>query len=286
MFNYKMSYSQADLDNHANQLNPDHYEYWHCREQPAPTLYTDSSDEDSYSSGENDCERRVIRPTLHIIDPKSVRWGVKYDKNTQCGYRGGGWPKDKKIVFPQDIDVWENIETAAVEYCPPQEIIDKSATTIQKWWQCVKKYPENNICKYRMDEALQTFHSIRKNKANIVKITKMLESLHLETSQLEEKFMNELKSRETYPFRKISKAFWDLPREGTVAWGETLIKEWSLRRYCYSTFHEECMKKVWYMHDYDYYCDCDCTDYPGYEPRIIKCRRKYGDGWHLKYLKN
>ena len=218
-----MSYSQADLDNHANQLNPDHYEYWHCREQPAHTHYTDSSDEDSYSSGEN------------------------------------------KYWFSE------------------QEIIDEYATIIQKWWQCVKKYPENNICKYRMDEALQTFHSIRKNKANIVKITKMLESLHLETSQLEEKFMNELKSRETYPFRKISKAFWDLPREGTVAWGERLIKEWSLRRYCYSTFHEEWMKKVWYMHDYDYYCDC--TDYPGYEPRIIKCRRKYGDGWHLKYLK-
>jgi hypothetical protein len=25
-------YSQADLDNHANQLNPNNYEYWHCRE--------------------------------------------------------------------------------------------------------------------------------------------------------------------------------------------------------------------------------------------------------------
>lgn len=24
-------YSQADLDNHANQLNPDHEEYWNSR---------------------------------------------------------------------------------------------------------------------------------------------------------------------------------------------------------------------------------------------------------------
>ncbi len=24
--------TQDDLDNHANQLNPDHEEYWHCRE--------------------------------------------------------------------------------------------------------------------------------------------------------------------------------------------------------------------------------------------------------------
>jgi hypothetical protein len=36
--------NQADLDNHANQLNPDHKEYWHCREQPEH--YSGSSDED------------------------------------------------------------------------------------------------------------------------------------------------------------------------------------------------------------------------------------------------
>jgi hypothetical protein len=40
--NSKMN--QADLDNHANQLNPDHKEYWHCREQPEH--YSGSSDED------------------------------------------------------------------------------------------------------------------------------------------------------------------------------------------------------------------------------------------------
>lgn len=26
-------YSQDDLDNHANQLNPDHEEYWRSREE-------------------------------------------------------------------------------------------------------------------------------------------------------------------------------------------------------------------------------------------------------------
>lgn len=25
-------YTQDDLDNHANQLNPNNYEYWHSRE--------------------------------------------------------------------------------------------------------------------------------------------------------------------------------------------------------------------------------------------------------------
>ncbi len=25
--------NQAELDNHANQLNPDHWEYWHSREE-------------------------------------------------------------------------------------------------------------------------------------------------------------------------------------------------------------------------------------------------------------
>lgn len=28
----KYDYTQADLDNHANQLNPDHDEYWNSRE--------------------------------------------------------------------------------------------------------------------------------------------------------------------------------------------------------------------------------------------------------------
>lgn len=257
MFNYKMSYSQADLDNHANQLNPDHDEYWHCREQPAH--YADSSDEDHYSSDEDGFvrrARRVIRPTLHIIDPKSVRWGVEYDENTRCGY-----PDDR--VAP----------------CPPQEIIDESATTIQEWWQCVKKYPEKNICNDRMGEALQTLHGIRKNKAKISKIKKMLESLHLETSQLEEKFVHELESRETYPFREAC-GDWEwhrlvsLPQEGIVAWGERLIKEWSLRRYRYS--NGEWVNQVWRVNA------GDCDDY---EPYYKRYRRMYGDGWHLKYLK-
>jgi hypothetical protein len=39
--------NQADLDNHANQLNPDHEEYWHCREQPElPNNYQSDSEDD------------------------------------------------------------------------------------------------------------------------------------------------------------------------------------------------------------------------------------------------
>ncbi len=32
MKSFKDEPTQADLDNHANQLNPDHEEYWHSRE--------------------------------------------------------------------------------------------------------------------------------------------------------------------------------------------------------------------------------------------------------------
>ncbi len=28
----KYTYSQADLDNHSDQLNPNNYEFWHSRE--------------------------------------------------------------------------------------------------------------------------------------------------------------------------------------------------------------------------------------------------------------
>jgi len=35
---------QDDLDNHANQLNPDHEEYWHCREGNDDDWYDDDDD--------------------------------------------------------------------------------------------------------------------------------------------------------------------------------------------------------------------------------------------------
>ena len=40
--------TQADLDNHANQLNPDHKEYWHSREDNTVSSVTSDTNNDNY----------------------------------------------------------------------------------------------------------------------------------------------------------------------------------------------------------------------------------------------
>lgn len=41
-----MAQSQADLDNHANQLNPNNDEYWHSRGEEKPDDDDDYYDDD------------------------------------------------------------------------------------------------------------------------------------------------------------------------------------------------------------------------------------------------
>jgi len=239
--------NQADLDNHANQLNPDHEEYWHCREQPEH--YTDSSDEDPERDSEYGFNSDVSlkSPILHIIDPKSIRWGVEYDENVRCGY-ASHWPKDKPFLLPLDIDVYENTNTTAVEYALPEEWFASYATIIQIWWQHVKRYRKKIIADKEMAFALQTLNEIRTKRTQISEAEALLQSLRLKTSQLESKFESNIRKVDTSSLRMPRPDGWfenrpNLHYEYThknsagqrnyVAFGEELVKEWSVRRLVY-----------------------------------------------------
>ena len=245
--------NQADWDNHANQLNPDHKEYWHCREQPEHNnrvqYSDDTSDDDRYTSDDDQtCSRApfvyAAKPKLHLVDPKTVRWGVEYDENTFCGYRRD-WPRDKPFVLPMYID---SLEMSArdgsilVDIESVQDLFDWNARTIQKWWQHVKRYREKNIADKQMASALQTLNNIRPNRARISELEALLRSLRLETSQLEHKFENEIRKVNKFALRmraytrrtcyspKLYSATGEL---NGVAFGEELIRRWSLRRLMY-----------------------------------------------------
>ena len=255
--------NQADLDNHANQLNPDHEEYWHCREQPElPNNYqSDSEDDESFCSSQINyvAPKSPSRPKYHIIDHKTVRWGVEYDENTRCGYPSHGWPKDKPFVLPMDIDVWETGD--AVEISFPEEWLEGPAIKIQKWWQHVKRYREKNIADKQMAEALQTLNKIRSNRARISKAEALLQSLRSETSQLENKFENEIckcnKGALRMPSINTKSWFenyhlhfsWPHPRFGDrnyVAFGERLIKKWCVRRLMWKYDNEPMFRCSWW----------------------------------------
>lgn len=243
--------NQADLDNYANQLNPDHEEYWHCREQPEH--YPDSSDEDPEHGSEYGFSGRKYvapkGPILHIIDSKSLRWGVEYDENVRCGY-ASNWPKDKPFVLPMDIHVYENSNTAAVEYGPPEEWFESYATIIQIWWQHVKRYRKKIIADKQMAFALQTLNEIRTKRTQISEAEALLQSLRLKTSQLESKFESNIRKVDTSSLRMPRPDGWFENRHNLfyqftnknsslrgqrnyVAFGEELIKEWCVRRLVY-----------------------------------------------------
>jgi len=219
--------NQADLDNHTNQLNPDHEDPEH-------------DDEYEFSG-----RKAPKRPILHIIDPKSIRWGVEYDENVRCGY-ASHWSKDKPFILPLDIDVYENTETGAVEYERPEETFSCYATIIQIWWQHVKRYRKKIIADKQMAFALQTLNEIRTKITLISEVEALLQSLRLETSQLENKFKNEISKVDKSSLRMPSPYKWLENRhnlhydEGSrsgqrnyVAFGEELIKEWCVRRLMY-----------------------------------------------------
>jgi len=180
--------NQADLDNHANQLNPDHEEYWHCREQPElPNNYqSDNEDDESFCSSQINyvAPKSPTRPKYHIIDHKTVRWGVEYDENTRCGYPSHGWPKDKPFVLPMDIDVWETGD--AVEISFPEEWLEVPAIKIQKWWQHVKRYREKQKAYACMTKAVKMRTVIDKNQKRISELNKELRKLYVEDAKLQE----------------------------------------------------------------------------------------------------
>lgn len=237
--------NQADLDNHANQLNPDHEEYWHCREQPEH--YPSSSDEDPERDSDYGFSSDVAlkRTILHIIDPKSIRWGGEYDENVRCGY-ASHWSKDKPFVLP--MDVYEN--TAAVDYERTEETFSCYATIIQKWWHHVKRYRKKIIADKQMAFALQTLNEIRTKRTLISEVEALLQSLRMETSQLENKFESNIRKVDKsslrmprpdgwfehrrnlhYKFTNKNSSLWG--QRNYVAFGEELIKEWSVRRLMY-----------------------------------------------------
>lgn len=221
--------NQADLDNHANQLNPDHEEYHHCREQPEHNYYesdssdsSDSEDDERFNYGNGNYVAPTI-PEIRIINPNTIRWGVKYDKNIRYEYGDQRYhPKD---VFP--------------DY----------AIIIQQWWQHVKRYREKNIADKQMCEALRTLNKIRSNRARISEAERLIKSLRVETSQLQTQFRTEIDNQdllhlrmpkvepdEWFKNRKNLYYSWPHPRCGQpnyVAFGEELIKEWSVRHLMY-----------------------------------------------------
>ena len=179
--------NQADLDNHANQLNPDQEEYWHCREQPElPNNYqSDSEDDESFCSSQINyvAPKSPTRPKYHIIDPKTVRWGVEYDENTRCGTTGYGWPKDKPFVLPMDID---ELNGHYVDSSFPEEWLEDPAARIQKWWQHVKRYREKQKAYACMTKAVKMRAVIDKNQKRISELNKELRKLYVEDAKLQE----------------------------------------------------------------------------------------------------
>jgi len=217
--------NQADLDNHANQLNPDHEEYWHCREQPFST-------EEKLAKANRTAMQALKRPKYHIIDHKTIRWGVEYDENTRCGYPSHGWPKDKPFVLPMDIDVWETCD--AVEISFPEEWLEGPAIKIQRWWKHVKRYREKNACIDNMNKALQTFNEIRRilNPFHAHDFSKTYRGIAL--SQLKEKFVHEIISPETAYFRCYTlQRHYPSNDECRYEYGVWLLNAWKLPRvYC------------------------------------------------------
>ena len=90
---------------------------------------------------------------------------------------------------------------------------------------------------------MQTLNNIRPNRARISELEALLRSLRLETSQLEHKFENEIRKVNKFALRMRAYTRADTCNSPNlysatgelngVAFGEELIRRWSLRRLLY-----------------------------------------------------
>ena len=209
---------QADWDNHANQLNPNHHEYWHSREQPSDD--TGVYDYQSSSSDEYDYNTRAIpsdsqeewtlariarriyllqprsdltRPEeegrqdemVHLIQPSEVRYGVKYE-NTYCIIGG------PDILLPNTIAKSEmrsrydgHMDSPVFAFKSPEDIIEGYVRQLQRWWRSVRRWPEKQKADACMLKAIKMRAVMDTNQKRISALNKELRELYVEDAKLQ-----------------------------------------------------------------------------------------------------
>lgn len=194
---------QADLDNHANQCNPNNDEYWHSRGMDKPSDdEPESYNQQSYSSDDDDdyCEGAYYvnnlgvrgseqqEEIIHIIDRKSVRYGKKYE-NTYCVVQSGRPP----IVLPNTIPKRKmrsqydgHVNSPVFAFVPPDETIEAYIIELQRWWRSVRRWPEKQKADACMRKAMGIRATIDNNRKRMTALTKELRELYVEDEKLHE----------------------------------------------------------------------------------------------------
>lgn len=217
---------QADWDNHANQLNPNHPEYWHSREQPSDDetqdddYHSSSSDDDDYNtraipsdSQEEWTLSRIARrikcfqprsnltrleeegrqdEMVHLIQPSKVRYGVKYE-NTYCVYVNTSIDGND-ILLPNTIpkrkmrSVYDgHMDSPVFAFELPEETIEAETVKVQQWWRFVRRWPEKQKADACMIKAMKMRTNIDKNQKRISELNKELRNLYADDAKLQKK---------------------------------------------------------------------------------------------------
>lgn len=215
---------QADWDNHANQCNPNNYEYWHSREQPSDddtggyNSKSSLSDEDDYNtraipsdSQEEWTFARIARriyllqprsdltrpeeeggqdEMVHLIQPSKVRYGVKYE-NTYCVYVNTSIDGND-ILLPNTIakrkmhSVYDgHMDSPVFAFELPEETIEAYTVKLQHWWRFVRQWPQKQKADACMIKAMKMRAVIDKNQKRISELKKELCKLYVNDAKLQ-----------------------------------------------------------------------------------------------------
>lgn len=192
---------QADWDNHANQCNPNHDEYWHSREQPSDDETQDdgyqSSSSDEYDDSQEDCDcitrsasvsrqyPRQREEMVRLIHPKNVRYGVEYE-NTYCVIGG------PDIFLPNTIPKSElrsrydgHMDSPVFAFESPEETIEAQTVKLQQWWRFVRRWPEKQKADTCMLKAIKMRAVLDTNQKRISALNKELRELYVEDAKLQ-----------------------------------------------------------------------------------------------------
>ena len=192
---------QADWDNHANQLNPNHPEYWHSREQPSDDDtgaydYQSSSSDDYFQEDFDSVTHstsvlqqypRQREEMVRLIHPKNVRYGVEYE-NTYCVIGG------PDILLPTTIPKSKmrsrydgHMDSPVYAFESPEETIEAETVKLQQWWRFVRRWPEKQKADACMIKAMKMRTNIVQNQKRISELNKELRTLYADDAKLQKK---------------------------------------------------------------------------------------------------